>query len=186
MPQIGEIKYGKELGKNNAKGNMFQWLSCSICGKERWVMYHKVKGYRHNCSQCANKETGKKRIGCNSEKWKGGRFIDSQGYVKIWVSPQDDYYPMAGKDKYILEHRLIMAKYLGRFLTRKEIIHHKNGIKTDNRIENLELLPNSKSHMRYLGCSNCELRKQIRLLEWEVKELKIQVRNLMIEKFLVI
>jgi HNH endonuclease len=68
--------------------------------------------------------------------WKGG-VINHQGYRKI----RKLNHP-ATKDrttKYIMEHVLVMEYHLGRYLEPEETVHHKNGIKTDNRIENLEL-----------------------------------------------
>lgn len=62
--------------------------------------------------------------------WKGGRRKNKQGYIVLWKSA----------NKVILEHRAVMAKSLGRELNSKEIIHHINGIRDDNRIENLLLI----------------------------------------------
>ncbi|MDR0905789.1 MAG: HNH endonuclease [Oscillospiraceae bacterium] len=68
-----------------------------------------------------------------------------QGYVLVHAPT----YPAAkfnksGKGGYVFEHRLVMANHLGRPLTKDEHVHHINGDKTDNRIENLEMLGNSE------------------------------------------
>lgn len=70
--------------------------------------------------------------------WKGNRWKNSGGYISM----KDEN----GKEVY--EHRYLMAKHLGRKLDRSEVVHHLNGDKTDNRIENLELLSNSE-HTRH-------------------------------------
>lgn len=61
-----------------------------------------------------------------------GRYICSSGYVMVMVAP----------NKYIREHRQVMEQMIGRPLRRDEVIHHRNGDKTDNRPENLELTSN--------------------------------------------
>ena len=81
--------------------------------------------------------------GINNHGWKGGKTIDSLGYIKI-LSPK---HPHKGKDNYVREHRLVMEKYIKRFLLSDEIVHHINEIKDDNRIENLMLFPNHREHI---------------------------------------
>jgi len=56
-------------------------------------------------------------------------------------------HPMANKNGVILEHRLVMSIHIGRMLTSKDVVHHKNGDRTDNRISNL-LLTNQSEHAR--------------------------------------
>ena len=67
-----------------------------------------------------------------------------KGYVRI-LCPES---PMADIDGYVFEHRLVMEEYLGRYLEREEVVHHINGDKMDNRIENLELYSSNGEHMK--------------------------------------
>jgi hypothetical protein len=73
--------------------------------------------------------------------WKGGRTVSKEGYAYLRM-PE---HPFAQTNGYIKEHRYVMEQHLGRYLGRDEIIHHINGIKSDNRIENLELT-DQRSH----------------------------------------
>lgn len=83
-------------------------------------------------------------LGCKNPNWKGGRLRKTNGYIIVL---QTDH-PFCSKDGYVLEHRLIMEKHLGRILLPSEIVHHINGISDDNRIENLMLFSNQKEHAK--------------------------------------
>lgn len=70
--------------------------------------------------------------GHNRSHWKGGRKKTRRGYVQVWLPDS----PMAAKG-YVLEHRLVVARALGRPLKDDEVVHHINHVRDDNRPENL-------------------------------------------------
>ena len=82
--------------------------------------------------------------------WKGGR-TTHMGYI-IVSTPNNRY--ENGSMKRIFEHRLIMEQKLNRQLLPNEIVHHRNGIRTDNRPENLEIVL-KKSHFGQVRCPHC-------------------------------
>lgn len=89
--------------------------------------------------------------GENHPNWQGGRHKDKQGYVRLTISPDHPLAKMAqsdGKSLRILEHRLVIAEAIARPLTPVEIVHHRNGKKDDNRLENLLLLKDNADHLR--------------------------------------
>ena len=74
--------------------------------------------------------------------YKGGVHKHVSGY-KMILCPN---HPRKG-GSYVMEHILIMEKKIDRYLTEDECVHHLNGIKEDNREENLELCKDASEHM---------------------------------------
>lgn len=110
------------------------------------------KAHAPDCLDCGEKTGNKKSIRCrpcnqkfrvkeNHPRFKGGRNLTPRGYVYLSGNPG---HPNANPHGSIAEHTLVMSQILGRPLTKDENVHHKNGIKSDNRPENLELWSRSQ------------------------------------------
>lgn len=81
--------------------------------------------------------------GKNHFKWKGGKIINKDGYLLIW----NKKHPNCNYCGYVQKHRLVMEKFINRYLTKNEVVHHINENKLDNRISNLQLMTKSQ-HMK--------------------------------------
>ena len=127
MPQVGDI-----IVKNERR---YIWFVCPDCQKQYWTALYKGKLKVSRCISCSNAS----RIGDRHPSWGGGRFKDFKGYILVKLRPKDFFYPMAKQTGYVLEHRLAMAKHLGRCLQIWEMVHHKDGVKDHNEYSNLKL-----------------------------------------------
>jgi len=109
------------------------------CHKTRFQKGHEVcKGSEKGWFKCREKHPN----------WKGGKIKrTSRGLTYILkLTPK---HPFVTSQGYIAEHRLVMEKYLGRYLKPKEVVHHLNGITTDNSLKNLMLFPNDSAHRQF-------------------------------------
>ena len=84
-------------------------------------------------------------IGQNKAKWNGG-LAKCNGYVYVY-SPLHPFKNKMGKG-YVKRARLVMEDFLGRYLKKTEIVHHKNGKRDDDTLDNLELM-DFTAHQKY-------------------------------------
>lgn len=124
---------------------MYPYLSNEDLSK---ILSRNVNSIQHKANRLELKKDkevnsiirGKSREGEKCCNWKGGKKLSKRGYVFILKKG----YPTTDVNGYIFEHRYIMCEFLERILGRNEIVHHINGIKNDNRIENLMVMSNGE------------------------------------------
>jgi hypothetical protein len=124
------------------------------------------------------------RFGDKASNWKGGRRV-ANGYVFLYAPD----HPLATQNKpYIQEHRLVVESELGRYLRDDEVVHHIDGNRQNNSIENLEVkergehvsdhfkasheVTDLRKQMIYLEDENAQLRQRVAELEERIKELE--------------
>lgn len=140
-------------------------------GKRPLIIYTPEirKHLRESKLGAKNPNFGKR--GNKVSSWRGGRrHID--GYIRVWVHPDDFFYAMADKADSVAEHRLVMAKQLRRCLFPWEIVHHKNGVRDDNRLENLELITDRRYHM-----VDTNIKGYIKRLEKRIEKLEAEITD---------
>ena len=100
------------------------------------ALYYRLErlGIKRRSGGDANRGTQARE---NNPNWKGGRWSKREGYIVI-NTPNGEIY----------EHRLIAENVLGRQLHNGEVVHHKNGIRSDNSPENIEVFSSHSEHRR--------------------------------------
>jgi len=182
MPQLGK-KHSEETRLKMSlarKGKKSHWFGKHFSEEHRRNLGKAHKGTkaseetrlkmskarkRENLSEETRLKMSESHKGNKHWNWKGGRYKHS-GYIQVRAYE----HPNANASGYVLEHRLIMEKRIGRYLNSYEVVHHINGIKDDNRIENLKLLPGNEHNTKVQKVyqENIELKK-------ELEELKLQL-----------
>lgn len=111
-------------------------------------------------AKCGIRKGQKTAMGARHGRWKGGKVTHGTGYVWVKLDRDDPFFIMTNSLGYAGEHRVVIARHIGRPLTKEETVHHINGDRGDNRLENLQL--RSKAHgkgqcRQYADCGSTNI-----------------------------
>ena len=93
--------------------------------------------------------------GPDHSMWQGGRMDDGQGYIKVWVEADSTMSSMRDGAGYIKEHRLVLARKIGRPLLASETVHHIDGNRSNNTPDNLQLRQGKHGNHTAMHCMDC-------------------------------
>lgn len=173
MTKLNELKLGHEIGKS-PKFMRFIWAACDQCSKRRWVPHIKCRNEPKSkiCRSCAS---------LNAKGTRGEGHTDKDGYKLISLPWDHPCIGTANNRGWILEHRLVMAEHLGRNLNKSEVVHHLNGNRKDNRIENLKIMGAADHSNRHNGLPYTQriqtLERTVKCLEARIKILESNIHN---------
>lgn len=119
----------------NASDGETRWNCRCDCGTDKVVPRSSMVHSKTKSCGCLQREAVTRLRGELSPNWRGGKFSTENGYVRILEVTK----PGEGPSRREFEHRLVMERHLGRRLYANETVHHRNGIRSDNDISNLEL-----------------------------------------------
>mgnify|MGYP006921464089 CR=1 FL=1 len=134
-------------------------IKCKECGKKIKTYPSRIGRKKYCSPKCRGKNNPKKFK--NGHKWVGKLRVEkrkSNKYIEIY-SP---HHPYKNIRNAVLEHRLVVEKFIGRFLLPNEVVHHKNGNKKDNRIKNLEVFLSNTNHIKHEYKTNIVFRKKMK------------------------
>lgn len=139
--QLGAWTIIKYVGSITGRNNNALWEVRCKCGLVCLRASGALRtGKSLGCKSCALPQYAREK----HHAWKGGRSLDKKGYVYLSRTVIRDQYPFAKwrpdqKQRKMLEHVAVLSNYLKRALHKDETVHHRNGDRSDNRLENLEL-----------------------------------------------
>lgn len=147
---------------------------CPICKNKFFRPYRYSFKEWNNKKYCSKSCYGESRKGEKSRNWKGGRKTSKMGYVEVY---KPDHFH-ADCNGYVKEHIFIITEHLHRSLSKDEVVHHINGIKADNRIENLKLMKKGEHNSNHAKGRKVSTETKNKISEIRKKRIPIIKRNL--------